>query len=229
MEVKKNKLIVILFLIGLFVLAYPHVAQIVNNSIQKSKVDQFHKEARQLQPEVIEERVASARRCNESIFHKEDGFQDPFTEGYSREEYQACKDAPADGAFFATLEIPDLNISIPIYLGASEDILSIGVGQVEGSSLPVGGESTHTVLAAHRGMGTKEMFRHLDKLQEGDTFNIHTVNETLRYRVYDTEIILPHETEALGISEGKDQASLITCHPYGSNSHRLTVHAERME
>src|SRR5690606_36446380 len=102
-----------------------------------------------------------------------------------------------------------------------------GIGQVEGSSLPIGGESTHTVLAGHRGMGTKAMFRNLDVLRPGDTFFIYTLEGRLEYHVYDVEVILPHETENLQINEGKDLASLITYQLYRVNSHRLVVHGER--
>ena len=224
---RKNKLIIILFSFGLFILVYPHIAQIVNNQIQKSQVHQFKNETNLLTPENIMDKVEAARNCNEAIYKNEGGLQDPFTEGYSRNDYQQCKDAPDDGNHFASIEIPKLNLAIPILLGASENELSRGIGQVEGSSLPIGGESTHTVLAGHRGMGTKAMFRNLDALQPGDIFFIYTLEGKLEYHVYDVEVILPHETENLRINEGKDLASLITCHPYRANSHRLVVHGER--
>lgn len=173
--------------------------------------------------------LRQAQACNESIYKNEEGLHDPFTEAYSYEQYDACKDMPFDGENIAAIEIPTLNLAIPIYLGATEKELSKGVGQVEGSSLPIGGKNTHTLLAGHRGMGTKPMFRHLDELQTGDQFIIHTVEDTLVYVVYDTQVILPHETENLGIHEGKDLASLITCHPYRHNSHRLVIYGERIK
>jgi len=210
-------------------MVYPYIAQFVNNKIQHSTVEQFHRDEGQLPADTLYERLEAAKKCNESIFKNEEGLHDPFTEGYSRDAYKGCNDVPPNGDLFASLEIPVLNLVIPIYLGVNEEILSRGIGQVEGSSLPVGGKNTHTVLAAHRGMGTKEMFRNLDVLKKGDSFFIHTMNETLEYRVFDTEIILPNETSALEIIEGSDLASLITCHPYRSNSHRLIVHAKRVE
>src|SRR5690606_37410216 len=103
-----------------------------------------------------------------------------------------------------------------------------GIGQVEGTSLPLGGLNTHLVLAGHRGMGTKEMFRNIDKLDAGDTFYIHTMHATLTYEVYDQSIIYPHETDILEIQEGKDLVTLLTCHPYRHNYQRLLIHAKRL-
>ncbi|AOM83852.1 class C sortase [Salisediminibacterium beveridgei] len=130
---------------------------------------------------------------------------------------------------FASIEIPKLSLKMPIYLGASRPVLAKGVGQVEGSSFPGGGPNTHTVLAGHRGMATKEMFKNLDRLRTGDVFHIYTSDGKLSYRVYDTNVILPHETSALNIQRGKDLATLLTCHPYRSNEYRLLVHGERIE
>lgn len=119
-------------------------------------------------------------------------------------------------------------MEIPVYLGTSEEELSKGIGHIEGSSLPIGGMNTHTVLAGHRGMGTKAMFRNLDALESGDAFYIFTMNEKLKYVVNDIRVILPHETQGLHVIEGEDLASLITCHPYRSNSHRLVVQGKRI-
>jgi sortase A len=226
---RNSKFIVILFIAGLLVLAYPHSAQFVNKRIQKTTVEQFQQEVRQLPASDVSESVETAKQCNESIFTSEEGLHDPFTEGYSLGAYKGCKDVPPNGTLFASLEIPALNLTIPIYLGANEESLTRGVGQVEGSSLPVGGNNTHTVLAAHRGMGTKEMFRNLDDLKIGDMFFILTMKQILKYQVYEIEVILPNETASLEIIEGSDLASLITCHPYRSNSHRLVVHGKRVE
>jgi len=205
------------------------MAQFVNNKIQKSQAQQFKSETELLDPTLIIDKVESVRNCNEAIYKNEEGLHDPFTEQYSQKEMEECIEVPNGGSQIASIDIPKLNLEIPIYLGATENELSQGIGQVEGSSLPVGGASTHTVLAGHRGMGTKAMFRHLDVLKPGDTFFIHTLEEKLQYKVYDVEVILPNETDNLHIEEGKDLASLITCHPYRANSHRLVVHGERLK
>lgn len=225
----KNKWIIGLFLLGLSILIYPHVAQYVNGKLHQLEVEQFKKERLALPSKIIEDRLETAKQCNQSIFENEGNFQDPFTEEYEQIYYESCKEVVNESNQFATIEIPKLQLEIPIYLGATENELSRGIGQVDGSSLPIGGKNTHTVLAGHRGMGTKAMFRNLDRVSVNDSFYIYTLEERLEYRVYDVEVILPHETNRLRIQEGKDLASLITCHPYPYNSHRLVVYGERVE
>ena|SRR5690625_4647963 len=226
---RKHKLAVTLFVIGLSIFAFPHVVQWINKHIHATEVEQFHRELESIPPSEITKTLDAVKQCNDSIFQNEDNVHDPFTEQYDRNEYKGCEEAPNNGDHFASIEIPKLDLMIPIYLGASDENLAKGVGQVDGSSLPIGGINTHTVLAGHRGMGTKAMFRHIDYLQNGDTFYIYTLNEKIEYQVYDTKVILPHETESLTIHEGKDLASLISCHPYPNNTHRLVVYGERMD
>lgn len=229
MEIMRRKRwIILLFLLGLTIFLYPHVAQYINGKVQKVEAEYVKQRKFELSSKHIEETVSTAQKCNESIFTSEGDFQDPFTEGYQQMNYEQCRDVVLEGDHFAAIEIPKLHLDIPIFLGATEDELSQGIGQVDGSSLPIGGESTHTVLAGHRGMGTKAMFRNLDELKAGDVFYIHTIEGELQYKVFDVEVILPHETDNLRIREGEDLASLITCHPYRANSHRLVVHGERV-
>lgn len=224
----KNKGNILLFFLGFIILIYPHIAQIANNKIQQNVSAQFKEDIASIPEEVISREMNNIHKCNEAIYKNKEGFADPFTKEYKQERYKECQDHPNESIEFATLEIPKLQLEIPIYLGSSEEELSKGIGHVEGSSLPVGGKNTHTVLAGHRGMGTKEMFRHLDHLSEGDFFSIHTKEGELLYEVYDVSIVLPHETDVLQIKQNKDLASLLTCHPYRSNSHRLLVHGERI-
>lgn len=227
---RKNKRFIFVFLLGLIIVVYPHIAQYINSEIQKSQVHQFKNETKALPSEKIIEEVATAKKCNEAIYRKAAGLRDPFTEGYNHEDLEACSKLEFDKkTHFASIEIPKLNLEIPIFLGASEKELSQGIGRVEGSSLPIGGVSTHTVLAGHRGMGTKAMFRNINDLRQGDVFYIYTLEEKLHYQVYDISVILPHETESLQISEGRDLATLVTCHPYRANSHRLLVYGERIK
>lgn len=226
---RKNKWILLLFLTGLSIFLYPYIAQQINSKIHQVEAEQFKEKTKELPEQVIDETLETAQKCNDSIYKNEGDFQDPFTEGYSQFRYRDCEELLLDGDSFGAIEIPKLNLEIPIYLGATENELSRGIGQVDGSSLPIGGKSTHTVLAGHRGMGTKAMFRHLDRLTVNDVFYIHTFSGTLQYKVYDVGVILPHETESLRIVEGKDLASLITCHPYPYNSHRLVIYGERVQ
>ena len=237
---KKKGFIVGLFAIGVIILIYPNAAQFINNQIQQSYAEDFHAEAETTPTTTKQKKIEDARECNTAIFRNDEGLSDPFTEGYNPHENPDCSQVLKEGSLtadsqgnttnidtFATLEIPKLGLHIPILLGASDYTLSQGIGQVEGSSLPVGGLNSHTVLAGPRGMGTKEMFRNLDELQPGDVFYIHTLDERLVYQVESSAVILPYETESLRVEEGKDLATLLTCHPYRSNTHRLVVYGVR--
>ena len=126
------------------------------------------------------------------------------------------------------IEIPKIDVDLMIYHGTSEEVLQKGAGHLQGSSLPVGGESTHTCISAHRGLVGKEMFTNLDQIEKGDLFFIHVLGETLCYRVNKIAVVLPAEVEDLEIERGKDLATLITCTPYGINSHRLYVQGYRV-
>lgn len=127
------------------------------------------------------------------------------------------------------IEISKINIKLPIYQGTSEEVLSRGVGHLDYSSLPVGGENTHTILTGHRGLPSAKLFTDLDKLSEGDRFYIHSLDKVLAYKVDQIKVVLPHETDDLKIVENKDYITLITCTPYGVNTNRLLVRGERVE
>ncbi|CAM4158606.1 class C sortase [Lederbergia lenta] len=224
---RKNGWIILLFIVGLSVLVYPYAAQWLNDYFQKQQVHEFMQNASEKSNEDIDEMMAEAKACNEEIYYNSAGFQDPFSD--REEKFQSFKKCLGihDEAIFGAIEIPKLKLLIPIYLGATDEILNNGIGQVEGSSIPIGGKSSHTVLAGHRGMGTKEMFRNIDELHNGDVFYVHTMSETLTYRVKNQQIIYPHETESLEIEEGKDLATLLTCHPYRHDYQRLLIQGER--
>lgn len=219
----------ILFITGLTIVLFPHVAQQFHKHVQKSHAEQLIEKYELADQVSLDETKQEFIACNEAIFLDDSTVHDPFTEHYRLHDIVACKQITFHDEAFAVLEIPTLSLLIPIYLGASEEQLRKGIGQVEGSSLPIGGKNTHTVLAGHRGMGTKTMFRHLDQMKRGDLFYIHTLSETLTYEVFDIEVIIPTDTNNMHIEEDRDLASLITCHPYRHNSHRLVVHGERKE
>ncbi|MDS9472629.1 class C sortase [Sporosarcina pasteurii] len=230
---KKNSTILIVFLLGAAILLYPHVAQFINSQKQKKQVETFLGDFRHL--EVSNEKVKvdgiieEANRCNEELYDASSEFYDPFLDDEGKLKHlQQCLELP-EGDMFAAIEIPKLKLVIPLYLGATQEILNKGVGQVEGSSIPVGGQNTHTVLAGHRGMGTKAMFRDIDQLFSGDVFYVHTMKETLTYKVYKQKVIYPYETDSLEIEQGKDLATLLTCHPYRHNYQRLLIQGERIE
>ena len=127
------------------------------------------------------------------------------------------------------IEIPSINVSMPIYHGTSDAVLMAGVGHLEGSSLPVGGTSTHTVLTAHSGMRNLRMFDDIHELEEGDIVLLHTMGDILAYRVTSSEVVWPDETESLAIQPGQDLLTLVTCTPYGVNDHRLLVNCVRID
>ena len=127
------------------------------------------------------------------------------------------------------LEIEKIKLKLPIYHGVSEEALEDGVGHLEGTSLPVGGETTHAVLFGHRGLPSAKLFTDLDQLEAGDTFQITVMDRVLVYEVTQTEVVLPEELNDLAVEPGKDQVTLVTCTPYGVNSHRLLIHGERVQ
>lgn len=222
----KHKGIIILFIIGFLIFLYPHVAQWMNNNSQKNEVENFNRFVEQLSEKEIDNIMEKVVTCNEEITTQNTQFQDPFDQEEEKENvFHECFGFYDE--IFAAIEIPKLELVIPIYLGSSNYLLSKGIGQVEGSSLPLGGIGTHSVLAGHRGMGTKEMFRNIDQLVAGDIFYIHTMKGSLRYTVFQQVVIYPNETELLEINQDKDLVTLITCHPYRHNYQRLLIQAER--
>ncbi|WP_172370598.1 class C sortase [Sporosarcina jiandibaonis] len=225
---RKNWLIVVLFSIGLLIFLYPHIARYSNSIEQEAIIQTFQEEIRQVTDQEAKQRIDSIAKCNDAIFENSEAFQDPFSFESTVEGTIDCTDHAINENIFGVLEIPKMKIKEPIYIGATQENLSVGVAQVEGSSLPIGGLNTHSVLAGHRGGITREQFQHLDKLHVGDVFHIHVLNETISYRITSQEVILPHETDSLQIQPKQDLSTLITCHPYGSNTHRLLIHAERM-
>lgn len=223
----KHKGLIALFLIGLMIVVFPHVAQIVHQYLQTEQVIELQAEWEELSDVQKEKYIEKVDACNQSVYQDIENLHDPFTKNQEKlEVFQDCLGMEDD--MFAAIEIPKLNLVIPIYLGTSEENLSKGIGQVEGSSLPLGGIGTHSVLAGHRGMGTKAMFRNVDELSNGDTIYIHIINQTLVYQVYDQSIIYPNDPSNLEIQEGKDLVTLLTCHPYRHDYQRLLVHAERL-
>lgn len=221
---KKNSRIIIVFTIGLLIFSYPFISQVVNNLIYNYQIKEFEKI--NLTNEELERLLAEMQRYNQELYAKDDRFRDPFVESNIYESFDQYSTLYS-GEIFASIEIPKISLNVPVYLGASDQILNHGIGQVEGSSLPVGGLNTHSILAGHRGLATKLMFRNIDKLTPGDLIYIHNISETLIYEVYHQQIVEPHETSSLELVHNKDLITLYTCHPYRKYDQRLLVHAER--
>ncbi len=218
-------IIVCIFLIGLSLLAYPTVSDQWNKVHQTRAIVSHAESVAKMSDEECETYLAPAREFNESLLTMPDRWK---MNGDASKNYNSLL-VTDDTEVMAYIEIPKIKISLPIYHGTGAAVLQQAIGHMEGSSLPVGGEGTHCVLSGHRGLPSAKLFTDLDKLVEGDTFMIYTLNETLTYEVDQINIVLPSDMSTLGIEKDKDLVTLFTCTPYGINTHRLMVRAHRVE
>ncbi len=225
----KNKLSTILFtlafLAGLSLLLYPTVSDYWNSIHASKAVADYSNEVNSLTEAQYDEILAAAKAYNQSLLSREDGFS---LTDEQKEQYESLLDVGGVG-IMGYIEIPNINLSLPIYHGTEDSVLQIGVGHLEWSSLPVGGEGTPCVLSGHRGLPSAKLFTNLDQLVEGDTFVLRVLDEVLTYQVDQIRIVEPDDTDALQIEEGKDLCTLVTCTPYGINTHRLLVRGHRIE
>lgn len=218
-------ILMLIFIIGLSLLLYPAVSDYWNSLHQSRTIAQYADVVADIGDDEYNVILDEAREYNEALSIR--GIQWILSEE-EKEQYNAQLN-PSGTGVMGYIEISAINCSLPIYHGTDEAVLQIAVGHIEGSSLPVGGEGSHCVLSGHRGLPSAKLFTNLDKLVEGDVFVIRTLDETLTYEVDQILIVLPHETDALMIEEGQDLCTLITCTPYGVNSHRLMVRGHRIE
>ena len=216
--------VVLSFVLGLGILLYPTIANYVNARSQTVAIDHYEEAAR-ANAAYYEGLLEQAQAFNREIF--ENGGLVNLTDE-QKAAYETLLNLNGDGVM-GYIEIPRLELKLSIGHGTEEDVLQRMVGHIEGSSLPVGGESTHAVLSAHRGLPTAKLFSDLDLMQVGDRFTIHTLNQTLTYQVDQITVILPEEIEALAIEPGGDYVTLMTCTPYAVNTHRLLVRGVRVE
>ena len=216
--------VVLIFVLGLGIMLYPTIANYVNARSQTVAIDHYEEAAR-ANAAYYEGLLEQAQAFNREIF--ENGGLGNLTDE-QKAAYETLLNLNGDGVM-GYIEIPRLELKLSIGHGTEEDVLQRMVGHIEGSSLPVGGESTHAVLSAHRGLPTAKLFSDLDLMQVGDRFTIHTLNQTLTYQVDQITVILPEEIEALAIEPGGDYVTLMTCTPYAVNTHRLLVRGVRVE
>lgn len=214
----------IIFLAGVALLVYPTFSDYWNSLHQSRAIVNYVENMANIDDEHYEELWADAAAYNEVL--GENGINWMLSDE-EKEEYREYLKID-DSGIMAYIDIPVINCSLPIYHGTSEAILQTAVGHIEGSSLPVGGESSHCVLSGHRGLPSARLFTDLDKLVEGDTFMIHTLDATLTYEVDQIRIVEPTDLSDLQIEEGKDFCTLVTCTPYGINTHRLLVRGHRI-
>ena len=234
MSDKKRKMTIkdiirlLVLVVAFAVLLYPTVSSYVNEKNGSKVVSNYDAESVRLSNAEKEKMLEDARAYNKEMLSNID-LIDPFSQGETNidERYENLLNMDGSG-MMGYIRIPKIKVEIPIYHGTSESVLQAGVGHFWGTSLPVGGESTHTVLTGHRGLPTKTLFTNMDKLVEGDVFYIKVLDETLAYKVDQILTVLPEETEALSIVPGKDYATLVTCTPYAINTHRLLVRGHRI-
>ena len=215
----------IIFLVGMCVFLYPSVSNYINSLHQTTAIKDFEEKLSEISAEDYEALWAAAIEYNERLA------KDVVNHSLSDEEYEEYESLlnPTGTGMMGYLEIENIGVKLPIYHGDEESVLAIGIGHIPGSSLPTGTESTHTVLSGHRGLPSSKLLSDLDQMIEGDTFLLHIMDKTFAYEVDQINIVLPTETEGLGISEGKDYVTLVTCTPYGVNSHRLLVRGHRVD
>ncbi|MDD7341363.1 MAG: class C sortase, partial [Firmicutes bacterium] len=218
-------LLVLILLVGLSLLLYPSVSDYWNSLHQTRAIAAYAEEVANLNQDQYDEIWAAAESYNASLTNRDNTY---LLDDAQKEEYQQLLNVSGLG-IMGYIEIPSIDCSLPIYHGTEESVLQIAVGHLEWSSLPVGGMSTHCVLSGHRGLPSAKLFTNLDKLQAGDIFMLRVLDEVLTYEVDQILIVEPQETAALQIEEGKDYCTLVTCTPYGINTHRLLVRGHRIE
>ncbi len=218
-------ILVAIFLVGLIVLLYPTISDFWNEKRQSKAVMNYDDLIVDLTPEDYSAFFEQAEAYNKKLRL----LPFPFMNHKDiAEEYYSTLDVNGDG-MMGYITIDKIKVQLPVYHGTSDKVLNSAVGHVEGSSIPVGGESTHSVLSAHRGLPSAKLFTNLDKVEIGDIFTIKILDKIITYQVDQILIVLPHETDALKVEAGKDYCTLVTCTPYGINTHRMLVRGTRIE
>ena len=218
-------ILVLILLAGLSLLLYPSVSNYWNSLHQTKAIAKYAEDVVNLDNDTYDQLWQDAASYNQSLLTRSNPY---LLSDEQKAEYDRLLDVSGLGVM-GYIEIPSIDCSLPIYHGTEESVLQIAVGHLKWSSLPVGGESTHCVLSGHRGLPSAKLFTNLDKLQAGDIFLLRVLDEVLTYEVDQILIVEPQETVALEIEEGKDYCTLVTCTPYGINTHRLLVRGHRID
>ena len=225
---KKYLSTIILFLvliIGLSLVLYPTFADWWNSFHQSKAVASYVEQVSNMDDEKYQEIWSAAWEYNQSLIDRPNSY---LLSEEQQEEYQALLNIGGNGVM-GYIEIPKLDVVLPIYHGTNEAILQVAIGHLDWTSLPVGGESSHCVVSGHRGLPSARLFTDLDKMEVGDTFMLRILDEVLTYEVDQIRIVEPHVTDDLLIVEGEDLVTMVTCTPYGINTHRMLVRGHRIE
>ena len=210
---------------GLGLIAYPTFSDWWNSYHQTRAIATYVSAVEDTSPEVIAAMLADAHAYNERLAQNGNRFNMTDAE---RAEYAKLLDLTGNG-IMGYVQVSAINVDYPIYHGMDDAVLQIAIGHLEGSSLPVGGETTHSVISGHRGLPSARLFTDLDRLVEGDTFTVTVLDQTITYQVDQIRIVLPSDLSNLNIDQGKDYCTLVTCTPYGINTHRMLVRGHRIE
>ena len=216
---------VLVLLAGIGLLVYPTFSDWWNSYHQSRAIATYINAVQETDPEKLENMLADARAYNERL--AADGNRWNMTPE-EKAEYNSLLDLTGSGVM-GVVQIKKINLDYPIYHGMEDVVLQIAIGHLEGSSLPVGGPTTHAVITGHRGLPSAKLFTDLDKLVEGDTFTITVLNQTVTYEIDQIRIVLPEDLSNLNIEQGKDYCTLVTCTPYGINTHRMLVRGHRID
>jgi len=218
-----NILLILVFFVGLSLLLYPTVSNYYMSTHQARIIQDYSQQVGSLEESVYLQQKEAAAAYNRRLF--EDGQFSAYKN--MEEEYRAQLSTAANGVM-CYVEIPSIGVTLPVMHTTEESVLNRAIGHLEWSSLPVGGENTHCVLSGHRGLPSAELFTNLDSMEYGDVFYVHVLGETLEYWVDQVSVVLPNDYDALSLVEGQDYVTLMTCTPYGINSHRLLVRGTRI-
>ena len=217
-------ILILIFLVGMSLLLYPTISDYWNSFHQSRAIAKYTEQVAELNNDLYKQLWEDAAAYNERLLTKLNRYKMTSEE---KAEYESLLNVSGNG-IIGYIEIEKIDCSLPVYHGTAESALQIAAGHIEGTSLPVGGASTHCVISGHRGLPRAKLFTNLDRLVEGDTFELHILDEILTYEVDQISVVEPDEVEKLEIEEGKDYCTLVTCTPYGINTHRLLVRGHRV-
>ena len=217
-------LLVVALLAGAALLAYPTFSDYWNSFHQSQAIASYAESVSNMDQVDYERMWLEAGAFNQRLLEKPNPFAFSDEE---RAEYESLLNISGNG-IMGYIDIPEIKCTLPIYHGTSDAVLQVAAGHIESSSLPVGGTSTHCIISGHRGLPSAKLFTDLDQMSEGDIFQLKILNETLTYEVDQIRIVLPSELDTLGIVQGQDHCTLVTCTPYGINSHRLLIRGKRI-
>ena len=215
----------LIFIAGLAIFLYPSVSNYINSRNQSRAISNYEEMVNNISEEDYSKMWSEAIAYNEELAKKPLNFE---LSDEEREEYNKILNVSGTGVI-GYIEIENIGVNLPIYHGTAESVLQVGIGHLEGTSFPTGTKSTHAVLSGHRGLPSSKLFSDLDQMIVGDTFLLHILNQTFAYQIDKINIVLPEETNDLAIVDNEEYVTLVTCTPYGVNTHRMLVRAKRVD